>query len=130
MQSFAIVKHFNVTEHELFGFLACGRNAVTEVIETLGFERGLKAFHNGIIITVCLATHALNNRVVPQKVTEQFAGMTQRVPRCRDPSGEAGQRHWHRQKRAVPRAAPKAFPYYQPRSTLHTCGNKRPGWPP
>ncbi len=38
MEPFAIVKHFDVTEQEVLGFSARGRNAVAQVIETLGLE--------------------------------------------------------------------------------------------
>jgi hypothetical protein len=74
MQPFTIVKHFAVTEQLLFGFLARGRNAIAEVVKALGLERRPEALHQGVIITVTLATHALHNLVVLQKVTEQFTG--------------------------------------------------------
>lgn len=75
MQSFAIVEHFDVTKDFLFGLLVRCRNPVAKVVEAFGFERCPKAFHQGIIVTIGFAAHALRDSVTPQKVAEHLAGV-------------------------------------------------------
>ena len=75
MQPLSIVKHLDVTEHLLFSFLARRWDAIPKVIKALGFEGRPEALHQGVVITISLAAHALDDIAILQEVAEQFTGV-------------------------------------------------------
>ena len=64
VQTFSIVKHFDVSKQQLLGLLACLGNAAAEVVKAFGLERRSKAFHQRVVVTVATAAHALDDVTV------------------------------------------------------------------
>ena len=64
MQPLSIVKHFDVTEQLLFSVLARSWDAIPKVIKAFGFQRGPETFHQGVVIAISFAAHALDDIVI------------------------------------------------------------------
>lgn len=75
VQAFGIVEQLDVTKDFAPGFLARFGDAAAEVVKAFGFERGPKTLHQGVIVTVCLATHALIYIILVDKAAKQFTGV-------------------------------------------------------
>jgi hypothetical protein len=63
MQSLTVIKHFDIFEYGLLGFLLTPKGLM---MNQLGFQGVKEAFGHGIIPTVAFPAHALTNTVLFQ----------------------------------------------------------------
>lgn len=72
MESPAVVEHFDIIDHVLFGFLPCG---ITTMLGLIALEASKEALGDGIVPAVAFAAHAADHAVFRQQCLIVLAGI-------------------------------------------------------